>query len=85
MNISLDFLKNKGFDVGDIVRIDSILGIVIKDINGDYNILSIEESKPHKLEKGELWSGRFMSKEELEEKTGIELIRKSKDVKINIE
>ena len=82
MDVKLDFLNNRGFDVGDIVRIYGTLGIVIVDIDKKYNILCIEDEETAK--KGELWSGYSMTKEELAERGEIELIRKSKDVKIVI-
>lgn len=83
MNVRLDFLNNKGFDVGDIVRIYGTLGIVIVDIDKKYNILCVEDGET--VKKGELWSGYSMTEEELAKRGEIELIRKSKDVKITIE
>lgn len=85
MNISLNFLNNKTIDIGDIIRIHGVLGIVVKDIDNNYNVLSMEQSDSFRLDKGELWYGRPITKKELKETNATELIRKSKDVKITIE
>lgn len=85
MNINLNFLNNKKFSVGDIVRVHGVLGIIVKDIDDNYNVLSMEQSDSFRLDKGELWYGRPVTKKELEETNAVELIKKSKDVKITIE
>lgn len=85
MNINLNFLNNRKLSVGDIVRVHDVLGIIVKDIDDNYNILSMEQSHSFQLDKGELWYGRSVTKKELEETNAVELIKKSKDVKIIIE
>lgn len=52
MNINLNFLNNKKLSVGDIVRVHGVLGIIVKDIDDNYNILSMEQSESFRLDKG---------------------------------
>lgn len=84
MNINLNFLNNKKLSVGDIVRVHGVLGIIVKDIDENYNILLMEQSDSFRLDKGELWYGKPVTKKELEETNAVELIEKSENVKITI-
>lgn len=84
MNINLNFLNHKKLSVGDIVRVHGVLGIIVKDIDENYNILSMEQSDSFRLKKGELWYGKSVTKKELEETNAVELVKKSENVKITI-